>query len=127
MYRFKAIDSEIKPYQLCLGNMLIDFIIANVNKTELKGYVDGFSVDSSVVDVNDILMSTKCVQWVSNVLMMSLVINDIAIFNIRVADYCCIINGISISEVINLLQNTDLTKKWNIMKHNLSLLFMKHG
>ena len=59
--------------------------------------------------------------------MMSLVINDIAIFNIRVADYCCIINGISISEVINLLQNTDLTKKWNIMKHNLSLLFMKHG
>ena len=65
MYRFKAIDSEIKPYQLCLGNMLIDFIIANVNKTELKGYVDGFSVDSSVVDVNDILMSTKCVQWVS--------------------------------------------------------------
>ena len=31
-----------------------------MNKTELKGYIDGFSVDSSVIDVNDILMSTKC-------------------------------------------------------------------
>lgn len=55
MYRFKAIYSEIKPYQLCLGNMLIDFIIDNVKKTELKGYVDGFSVNSNVIYINDIL------------------------------------------------------------------------
>ena len=59
--------------------------------------------------------------------MMSLVINDIAILNIRGADLCCIINGISKSEAINLPQNSDLSRKWNIMKHNLSLLFIKDG
>ena len=59
--------------------------------------------------------------------MMSLVINDIAILNIHGADLCCIINGISKSEAINLPQNSDLSRKWNIMKHNLSLLFIKDG
>ena len=33
------------------------------------------------------------------------------ILNIKGADYCCIINRISKSEVVNLLQNTDLSEK----------------
>ena len=38
-------------------------------------------------------------------------LSDIAILNIKGADYCCTISGISKSEVINLMQNFDLTKK----------------
>ena len=36
---------------------------------------------------------------------------DIYILNIKNVDYCCIINGISRSETIKLLQNIDLTEK----------------
>ena len=38
-------------------------------------------------------------------------LNDIAILNIKSADYCCISSGISKNEAINLMQNADLTKK----------------
>ena len=38
-------------------------------------------------------------------------LSDIAILHIKDSDYCCIINGISPSEAMNLMQNTDLTKK----------------
>ena len=38
-------------------------------------------------------------------------LSDIAILNIKSADYHCIIGKISKSEAINLLQNVDLTKK----------------
>ena len=43
--------------------------------------------------------------------MMSMSVSDIAILNIKFADYCCIISGISKSEIINLMQNIDLTEK----------------
>ena len=46
-----------------------------------------------------------------DLLMMSMNLSDISILNIKSADYCCIISGISKSEVINLMQNTDLTEK----------------
>ena len=46
-----------------------------------------------------------------DLLMMSMNLSDIAILNIKVSDYCCIICGIRKSETINLMQNTDLTKK----------------
>ena len=36
---------------------------------------------------------------------------DIAILNIKGADYCFIISGISKSEAINVMQNIDLNKK----------------
>ena len=38
-------------------------------------------------------------------------LSEIAILNIKGADYCCIISEISKSQVINLMQNIDLTKK----------------
>ena len=44
-------------------------------------------------------------------LMMSVNVSDIAILNIKSSDYLCIINIISKNETINLMQNTDLTKK----------------
>ena len=55
MYQFKAKDSEIKPYSLCLGNISKDFTIDNVNKTGLKGYVHVFSCDYNVIEINDFL------------------------------------------------------------------------
>ena len=44
-------------------------------------------------------------------LLMSMNLCDIAKLNIKGADYCCIISGISKSEAIHLMQNIDLTEK----------------
>ena len=44
-------------------------------------------------------------------LMMSLNLRDIAVLNIKDSDCPCIISGISKSEAINLVQNTNLTEK----------------
>ena len=39
VYKFKAIDSEIKNYALCLGNFSKEFTISNMKKTRLKGII----------------------------------------------------------------------------------------
>ena len=49
-----------------------------------------------------------------DVLMMSINLNGIAILNSRGVDYCCIINGISKSDAVNLMQNDDKTKERGI-------------
>ena len=36
---------------------------------------------------------------------------DIAILNIKSADCCCFISGVSKNEAINVMQNVDLTEK----------------
>ena len=46
-----------------------------------------------------------------SVLMMSMNLSDIAVSNIKGADYCCIISGISKSEIINLMQKINLSDK----------------
>ena len=59
-----------------------------------------------------------------DLVMMSM---DIAIINIKGSDYRCIISGISKSEAINLMQNTNLTiKKWKIIKQK-SITTYKNG
>ena len=55
IYQFKAKDSKIKDYTLCLGNISKDFTINNMKKTELKGIVKFFYVDVNPIDTNDIL------------------------------------------------------------------------
>ena len=53
-------------------------------------------------------------------------LGDIAILNIKSADYCCIISAISKSEAINVMQNIDLTeKKQNIIKNKNLLSHIK--
>ena len=47
-----------------------------------------------------------------DVLMMSMNLNDIAILNIFNVSYCCIINGTSKSEAINLLENAIFSNKF---------------
>ena len=57
----------------------------------------------------------KCQTCVCNrchdLLMMSTNLSDIAILNIKNADYCCIIKEINKSKTIKLLQNIDSTEK----------------
>ena len=53
--KFKAKDSEIKAYLLCLGNISNDWSVDNMKKTGLKGYVYDFSIDYNAVAVVDIL------------------------------------------------------------------------
>ena len=55
-----------------------------------------------------VYISTPCLQWCHDLLMMS---SDIAILNINGADYCCIINEFTKNEAKDLLQNADLTEK----------------
>ena len=54
MFQFKAKDSEIKPYPLCLGNISKDFAIDNIKKNRIKRKCTSFSVDHNVVDTKDV-------------------------------------------------------------------------
>ena len=53
--KFKAKDSEISAYHLCLGNILKDWSVDSMRKTGLKGYVYDFSVDYDAIAVSGIL------------------------------------------------------------------------
>ena len=53
--KFKAKDSEITAYPLCLRNISKDWSAGNMKKTKLKGYVYVFSVDYNAIVVADIL------------------------------------------------------------------------
>ena len=53
--KFKAKDSMIVLYSLCLGNISKDWSHDNMEKTGLKGYVYDFSTDYSAIAVSDIL------------------------------------------------------------------------
>ena len=54
IYKFKAEDSEIVASPLCLGNISKDWLVDNMKRTELNGYVYDFSVDYDAADVDDI-------------------------------------------------------------------------
>ena len=58
--KFKAKNSEINPYELCLGNISKDQSVDNMKKkTGLKGCVYDFSVDYNAIAVSDILYIRK--------------------------------------------------------------------
>ena len=59
IYKFKAKDSEILAYSLCLGNISKDWSIDNTKKTGLKGYVYDFSTDYNYIPVSDTLDINK--------------------------------------------------------------------
>ena len=70
----------------------------------------------------------QCTLWdvcnVSHDLLMSMNLDDMLIFNIKVVDYHCIISGISKSEALNLLQSWFTRKKQNILKL-INVLYIK--
>ena len=53
--KFKAKDSEITAYPLCLRNISKDWSIDNMEETGLKGYFYDFSLDYDNIKVSDIL------------------------------------------------------------------------
>ena len=55
IHQLKAKDLEIKPNQLCFGNISKNFTLDNMNKTGPKGSVKLFSVDYNAIDNNDFL------------------------------------------------------------------------
>ena len=57
--KFKAKDSEITAYPLCLGGISKDCSVDNMKKTGLKGYVYDFSVDYDAIVVSDIFVIHK--------------------------------------------------------------------
>ena len=55
MFKFKAENFEIVGTLLWLENILKDWSLDNMKKTELNGYVYDFSVDYDAIAVDDIL------------------------------------------------------------------------
>ena len=53
--KFKAKDSELLAYSLCLGNISKDWSQNNMKKTEFNGYIYDFSTDINAIAVSDIL------------------------------------------------------------------------
>ena len=53
--KFKAKDSEILLYSLCLGNISKDSTNDDKKKTGFNGYIYDFSTDYNVINKSDIL------------------------------------------------------------------------
>ena len=53
--KFKAKDSQILAYSLCLGNISKDWSQDNMKKTGFNGYIYDFSTDYNAITVSDIL------------------------------------------------------------------------
>ena len=53
--KFKAKDSEIVPYSLCLGNISKDWTNDKMKKTGFNGYIYDFSTDYNAIATSDIL------------------------------------------------------------------------
>ena len=52
--KFKAKDSEILAYSLCLGNISKDWLQDNMKKTGFNSYIYDFSADNNVIAIDDI-------------------------------------------------------------------------
>ena len=57
--KFKAKNSEITAYPICLGNISKDCSVDNMKKTGLKDYLYDFSVDYDAIALSDILGINK--------------------------------------------------------------------
>ena len=55
MYQYRAKDSEIKKYPLCLGNISGDFPANSMKKTELNECAYDFSVNYKTFDAINII------------------------------------------------------------------------
>ena len=77
VYQFKAKNSEIKGYWLCIGNISKDFAVNNIKKkTGLKGVVKFFSVDFNPIDINDLLdihIYLLKLTWYKNMIIFGLI------------------------------------------------------
>ena len=56
IHKFRAKDFEIVATPLCLGNVSKDWIVNNMKKTGLNGYVYDFSVDYNAIKISTIFV-----------------------------------------------------------------------
>ena len=68
--KFKAKDSEITQYLLCLGNLSKDWSVDIMKKTGFNGYINDFSVDYDVIEVSDILEIHKYLMEKSKIIVV---------------------------------------------------------
>ena len=68
--KFKAKDSEITQYLLCLGNLSKDWSVDIMKKTGFNGYINDFSVDYDVIEVSDILDIHKYLMEKSKIIVV---------------------------------------------------------
>ena len=54
-YEFKAKDSKTIATQLCLVNISKDWVVDNMKKTTLNGFIHDFSPDYDAIAIDDIL------------------------------------------------------------------------
>ena len=59
IFQFKAKNSEIKPYPLCLGNISKDFTPNNMKKAGLNRHVYDFSIDHNIFDTSNAIIVHK--------------------------------------------------------------------
>ena len=55
IFKFKAKDSEILAYSLCLESISKEWTNDNTKKTGFNGYIYDFSTDYNAIAVSDIL------------------------------------------------------------------------
>ena len=66
--KFKAKDSEIVASPLCLGNISKGFLVDNMKRTALNGYVYDFSVNYDAIAVDDMLEIHKYLMKKNNLI-----------------------------------------------------------
>ena len=67
IHKFKAKDSEIVPYQLCLGGLSNDFEVGYMRASGLIGYVYDFNDDYGVIAIDDIFDIYKYLRKKNNI------------------------------------------------------------
>ena len=65
--KFKAKDSGIIPYSLCLGNISKGWTNDNKKKTGFNGYIYDFSTDYKAIATSDILDIHKYLMKKNNI------------------------------------------------------------
>ena len=79
IHKFKAKDSKIVATLLCLGNVSINFLVDNMQKSELNGYVYDFNVDYDAIVVDDILDIYKYLMKKNNIKCLDLLKNVVVV------------------------------------------------
>ena len=49
IHKFTVKNSEINPYELCLGNISKNWSVDNMKNTDLKGYIYDFSINCNTI------------------------------------------------------------------------------
>ena len=65
--KFKAKDSEIIPYSLCLGNISKDWTNDNMKNAGFNGYIYDSSTDYKTITTSDILDIHKYLMKKNNI------------------------------------------------------------